>query len=1018
MSDTTKADMILSSLKEGAIVLPSVRRDMANPAWEEASARILIVRLSPWRDVDISTPHLVLFDEIRSAMKDAFVDFAFLPTAADRKALSSQNLPWFFGRASRKSPRDFDIVMVSNAFALELVNLPYLFTTSGLSMSAASRALLDDQPIFIAGGSNASAMGSIVLEGLERKYPAQDAFVDGIFFGEGETAIGTLAQVLSGADGKKAADKASRTLKASKPATAKQRLARLKKAAKIEGFWPCLLTEGAKRALAPQRPHTVTKPLVLNGPSASSARLSITSGCPGYCSFCLEGWDRRPYAEADMERLIQEAHELRKSTGAEDLEIYSFNFNTHSRIFDLIFELNRIFRRVSFMSQRLDILVETRGLMESELAGGKHSFTLGIEGISGTMRAYYRKGLTNKTIDDCLKMTIRPGVKELKLFYIIAGTETPADINEFSAFIEGVKRRKDSQSPSTRILVSAGFLVRLPFTPLQYAPLEFDREKLVRLALLLREACERVGIEFRLASDAEESFVDQTLSLAGSAAYRWLEKIPSMGFVYDFSLGEGSWKSLRPSVLGRDSDVCFPAEKTSEYRPPLAFLEDERNFKVLHKHYIEAKRLDDRFSCLGKDCSGCGVCADGEEKEAMTGHDLVVPPVFKHSEKIESLLAAKAKFAPTYIALDYSAELSEADPAYRISWLLRSLSAKVPGAENIVFEAKELLFSGNSPFNSLFGNGRGRYGRGVVALYGPDAKRTELLLSRLESLQPEIAKPGSRAAADFSRFPAFTRLEKAPLPTFVDLEIRLLAEHSDALREAFEAFAAERQLSYTRETRWQRPALCFFGRVKGQEDRRGRENEGNRRDGHAIPARRRKSRTVAASRRAWGRMRIQTPREGYRLELSEPSAFSVPGHRCIGLKNVHGRNRKLGMGGQNAVEDIFSDPLGARIVGELWNLVEIGVIESRYDIAQGLLQDPEIDKHAAFAQAFPLGPYPHLIIVAMETFALTMVMDQVVRRGESRFYSHGEHISNDIPSHKAWQADPRLDLRPFWAILR
>ena len=783
MSDTTKADMILSSLKEGAIILPAVRRDMANPTWDEARARILIVRLSPWRDVDTSTPHLVLFDEIRSAMKDAFIDFAFLPTAADRKALSSQNLPWFFGRASRKSPRDFDIVMVSNAFALELVNLPYLFTTAGLSASAASRALLDGQPIFIAGGSNASAMGSIVLEGPERKYPAQDAFVDGIFFGEGETAIGTLAQVLAGSDRKKS--------------TAKQRLARLKKAAKIEGFWPCLLTEGAKRALAPQRPHTVTKPLVLNGPSASSARLSITSGCPGYCSFCLEGWDRRPYAEADMERLIQEARELRKSTGAEDLEIYSFNFNTHSRIFDLIFELNRIFRRVSFMSQRLDILVETRGLMESELAGGKHSFTLGIEGISATMRAYYRKGLTNKTIDDCLKMTIRPGVKELKLFYIIAGTETPADINEFSAFIEGVKRRKDSQSPSTRILVSAGFLVRLPFTPLQYAPLEFDREKLVRLALLLREACERAGIEFRLASDAEESFVDQTLSLAGSAAYRWLEKIPSLGFVYDFSLGEGSWKSLRPYALGRESDASFPAEKTSEYRPPLSFLEDERNFKLLHKHYIEAKRLDDRFSCLGKDCSGCGVCADGEAIEAMTAHNLVVPPVFKHSEKIEALLAAKAKFAPTYITIDYPEELSEADPAYRISWLLRSLSAKIPGAENIVFEAKELLFSGNSPFNGLFGNGRGRYGRGVVALYGPDAKRTELLLSRLEGVHSESAEPESRAPADASSFPAFTRLQKAPLPTFADLEIALPAEHSDALREAFEAFAAERQLSYT-----------------------------------------------------------------------------------------------------------------------------------------------------------------------------------------------------------------------------
>ncbi len=293
------------------------------------------------------------------------------------------------------------------------------------------------------------------------------------------------------------------------------RLARLAKAAEVQGFWPCLLAEGAQKARAPGRPHTVLNPLVLNGPSASSARLSITSGCPGYCSFCLEGWDRRPYAEADIDRLLAEARKLRRATGAVDLEIYSFNFNTHSRIFDLIFELNRVFRRVSFMSQRLDILAETRGLIEVELAGGKRSFTLGIEGISESMRAYYRKGLTAEHIEICLEKTIRPGIKELKLFFIIAGTETTADIAEFAALMESIKRRKDANSPSTRILVSAGFLVRLPFTPLQYAPLEFDRDKLARLGLLLGEACDRSGIEFRLASDVEESFIDQALSLAG-----------------------------------------------------------------------------------------------------------------------------------------------------------------------------------------------------------------------------------------------------------------------------------------------------------------------------------------------------------------------------------------------------------------------------------------------------------------------------------------------------------------------
>ncbi|MGB4586764.1 MAG: radical SAM protein [Rectinemataceae bacterium] len=772
-------DAVFSSLKEGRIILPTVMMDMANPVWDKAAARILIVRLSPWRDVDVSTPHLVLFDEIRRVMPDAFVDFAFLPTQGDRKILSSRSLPWFFGRASLKSASEFDVVMVSNAFALELINLPYLFTTSGLSPSAAERSSIDGLPLFIAGGSNASAMGALVLEGRESRYPAMDAFVDGIFFGEGEEAIGKLALALSGADiglhgnGGGLAD-----------AKASVRQDRLREAAKIQGFWPCLIAEGAKKALAPDRPHTLLNPLVLNGPNASSARLSITSGCPGYCSFCLEGWDRRPYAEADMERLLREAQELRRRSGAVDLEIYSFNFNTHSRIFDLVYELNRIFRRVSFMSQRLDILAETRGLIETELAGGKRSFTLGIEGISERMRAYYRKGLSDDHIDICLRKTIQPAVKELKLFFIISGMETPADIAEFSSLMAGIKRRKDAQSPSTRILVSMGFLVRQPFTPLQYAPLEFDGPKLTRLGFLLREACEQSDLEFRLASDPEECFVDQALSLAGDAAYRWLGTLPALGIVYDKSIGESAWRSFKQRLFGLDADPGFAAEKSPEFRPPLAFLESPRGFDVLHDHYVEATRLEDRLSCLGADCSACGACENDAEIQAMTGHVMEVPPVLRHTEKIEALLSAKARFQSVHVSIDFPEDLALAHPEYRMSWLLRRLSAEVAGGERVVFEARELLFTGNSPFGDLFSGNCGYFGQSATALYGPDPERTKLLLSKL--------RPDSAGLA-------VKIIDSAPSPVLVDIEISLPIDKLGGGRSAFSEFALAQKLSFTEE---------------------------------------------------------------------------------------------------------------------------------------------------------------------------------------------------------------------------
>jgi hypothetical protein len=237
-------------------------------------------------------------------------------------------------------------------------------------------------------------------------------------------------------------------------------------------------------------------------------------------------------------------------------------------------------------------------------------------------------------------------------------------------------------------------------------------------------------------------------------------------------------------LFGTDASPDFAAEKSPEFRPPLAFLESERGFAVLHEHYVEAKRLQDRFSCLGANCSACGACENGEEIQSMTGHVLELPPVVRHTEKIEALMSAKAKFQPVLISLNFPEDLAEADPAYRMSWLLRLLSAEVEGGEKVVFEARELLFSGNSPFGELFAGNCGHFGQSAVALYGPDAQRTKLLLSKL----------GQGSAGLSAKV-----IDNAPSPLLVDIEMSLPAEKLDGTRAAFREFAIAQKLSFTEE---------------------------------------------------------------------------------------------------------------------------------------------------------------------------------------------------------------------------
>jgi len=90
--ENTKAleepSMSASTISEPKIVTEAVAADIANPRFEDAQYRILIVRLSPFRDVEGSYTHQVLFDEARHALPKAYIDFAFMPSFSHRKALS------------------------------------------------------------------------------------------------------------------------------------------------------------------------------------------------------------------------------------------------------------------------------------------------------------------------------------------------------------------------------------------------------------------------------------------------------------------------------------------------------------------------------------------------------------------------------------------------------------------------------------------------------------------------------------------------------------------------------------------------------------------------------------------------------------------------------------------------------------------------------------------------------------------------------------------------------------------
>jgi hypothetical protein len=707
-------------------IIPAVSRELANPAWADARARILILRLSPLADIEGSTSHLVLFSECRKALPEAYLDFGFFPSRRDRAALSSRALPFFYGAESGRSPEDFGLVLVSNSFALELLNLAYLYSRNGIPSRASERASREESPIVVLGGSNAGSAGALLFPG-DGPEESSDCLVDGIFFGEGEGAIGDIASALTRAGASRAE--------------------RLSRAESIEGLWVAGSGKRAsRRSVLPYPPPLLHYPL-LNTSGASTVKLQISAGCPGYCSFCLEGWEFRPYREVPIARVLEAARELKASSGASCLEVYSYNFNAHSAVFELIFELNRVFRRVNFMSQRLDILADSPDMVGAELAADKRSFTLGIEGVSERMRSFFRKGIDSDQIEEAVARLALPSVRELKLFYIIAGIEEEGDIAQFAASLARIAELRERRAPGMRVLASAGYLVRLPFTPLQYAPLCLDRERLELVARRMEAACAAVGFEFRLASDFEEYRVDQILALGGRALAPWLERCPAELFVYDGGLSRGAdaalWDFARDQGLGGP----FLAEKDEAWRPPLAFADE--NFEALRKLYRKASAFAPKEGSIPAPKGG-GAAA---------------------LSRLERLMEAKRRFSSTLVRINFPREFANASAEYRSAWAMRSILAASPDALHSLFDAEEALFAKGCPME---GFAERYWGLAAYRLVGPDAAR--------------LAKAAEAAG--------FARAELDGLPERIEVEIEAPSAFASEIEGSLKAWLSEERVSY------------------------------------------------------------------------------------------------------------------------------------------------------------------------------------------------------------------------------
>lgn len=692
MDGPAALDELRDQLDSGSLLMEGQAAEFANPPWEGSGIRILILRLSPFSDVCRSTPHLFLFRACRSAFPAAFLDFSFFPTPADRGILEKNGLPLMYGIASRRGLREFDIVLISNSYTLELVNLPFALSRSGLPPT---RSLRDESaersPLILLGGSNSSAASALLEDPVSG---SGDCIVDALFFGEGEDEVPAMLARLDPAKGGApgyTADEKKRLL--------------LKMAEAAPGlFFPGKASRSKQaRRFSAAAGAFAAYPL-LNSPEASSYKLPISSGCPSFCRFCMESWDRKPYRETPVDALIEEARAAKRALGATALDIASFNFNAHSQIVRLMSGLSRLFHRLNATSQRADILEGVPGLLSFEFSSGKRSFTVGVEGISERMRRFYAKELDAQRLRALLDRLIAAGAREIKLFYIVSGFESEDDQAEFAAFVKELKRSRSDSSSGTRIVFSAGYLTRMPGTPLAFAPLALDEARLRRISGPLKSSCETNGFEFRMPAFFDEYALGQVLALGGPGLFALLLGMAESGYCYDGKLARGAWEFARERL--ERSGVLVPeflGEKTPGYPFSLGFLDFSTDPDFRYRSYLDARaELAPRrgsdpepglTSCLAAACLACGACLPRSPQQDAILRHTIAPPGMKDTEEAARLQRLKAKAGLINALIDVPLDLYGADSAFLSAFYLRRFLSERPDQTDNILEFEECLFS-------------------------------------------------------------------------------------------------------------------------------------------------------------------------------------------------------------------------------------------------------------------------------------------------------------------------------------
>ena len=393
----------------------------------------------------------------------------FMPWTDMITLMEEEKLP-LLSMESRHPLNEFDVIGFTLQYEMSFSNILAMLKMGGVPVESRDRG--ENDPIVVAGGPCAF-----------NPEPLAD-FIDAFMIGDGEDVMTELNRVIL--------ERKEKGL---------SRDTCLKNLAKLEGVYvPSLYdvvyhedgTVASVTPNCPEAPPTVRKRVVVDLNNTffpeelpvpytevifDRIMLEIMRGCTRGCRFCQAGILYRPVRERSMEKLIELAEKLQRSTGYEEISLSSLSSGDYSCLPELIRALMQRMKEkrvsISLPSLRIDSVLKES--LEETQQVKKTSLTFAPEAGTQHMRDVINKGVTEEDLLGKVRDAFEGGWSSVKLYFMsgLPG-ETTEDLDGIADLARKVIAEyfnvpKTQRAKGLRVTVSVSVFVPKPFTPFQWA---------------------------------------------------------------------------------------------------------------------------------------------------------------------------------------------------------------------------------------------------------------------------------------------------------------------------------------------------------------------------------------------------------------------------------------------------------------------------------------------------------------------------------------------------------------------